>query len=185
MKTRHLEAEYASAVQQVRQPHLDRLRELGVQPGTVARINLAYPSFGVMAGEIEAGGVFVPGGGAMHIVQPVVEHEQLIDLVAWRSNNPQRWGLRAGVGWLLNADTALASRWDGELLQLHASPLSWLQANATGAVILDWDAREVTGLRSFERVCCANPVLGATLRRALCKPHRLPIIETMETRHAA
>jgi len=185
MKVRHLEAELASAAAAVAQPHLDRLRALGVSPDTVARINLAYPAFGIMEGEIDRHGDFVPGPGVAHIVQPVVERKQIIDLVAWRSSNPQRWGMRTGLGWLLNADTCFATRWDGQQLQLHASPLAWLKADAVGGVILDWDAPDISWLRGFERIRCGDAMLGATLSRALYQRTRLPVIETEEMRRAA
>lgn len=180
-----LEAEYAAAVAAVRQPHLDRLAELGVRAFTVARINLAYPAFGVMTGEIDRHGQFIAGDGAVHIVQPVVEGEGLVDLVAWRSSNPQRWGMRTALGWLLNADTCFASRWDGHELHLHASPLAWLKADALGGVILDWDAPDIGWLRGFECVRCGDAVLAATLRRSLAKPQKTPLIMMEEARLAA
>ena len=185
MKVRHLEAELASAAAAVRQPHLDRLRALGVAPDTVARINLAYPAFGIMEGEIDRHGDFVPGPGAAHIVQPVVEREQLIDLVAWRSSNPQRWGMRTGLGWLLNADTCFATRWDGDRLQLHATPLDWLRTDAAGGVVLDWDSPDLTWLRGFAQIDCGNDMVAASLGRALNKPSRLPRLRTAEARNVA
>lgn len=182
---RDLEREFDASVSNVLSVHLERLRAFGVAPATIARINLAYPAFGVASGSIDRHRVFLPGDGAAHLVQPLVENGSLIDLIAWRPAAPTRWGLRTGLGWLLNADTAFATRWDGEVLDLHATPLDWLRADAQGAVVVDWAASDLDSLRSFECVRCGNDMLGRTLRRALDRPRRLPRIETMEARRAA
>lgn len=182
---RDLEREFDTSVSNILSAHLERLRALGVAPATVARINLAYPALGIASGAIDRHGVFVPGDGSAHVVQPLVENGGLVDLIAWRPGAPARWGLRTGLGWLLNADTAFATRWDGEVLDLHATPLDWLCADAQGAVVVDWDAPDLDSLRSFERIRCGNDLLGRTLRRALDRPRRLPRIETMEARRAA
>ncbi len=185
MRTRELEAVYATAVAGVRQPHLDRLRSAGVLPGTIARVGTVYPAFGVATGDIDPSGVFMVGEGRQHVLQPVAENDDLIDLVAWRVGTPARWGLVNGLGWLLNADTCFSSRWDGDRLTLHATPLDWLRADATGGVVLDWSSSDLCWLRGFSRIDCGNEMLGATLRKALSKPVRLPTIRTMEVRHVA
>lgn len=180
-----MEALYATAVANVRQPHLDRLREAGVAPSTIARLGSAYPSFGVCAGEVERSCRFLPGEGQPYVIQPVVDGCELIDLVAWRVANPTRWGLVNGTGWLLNADSCLGSRWDAGNLTLHATPLDWLRADASGGVVLDWDAPDMVTLRSFDRIDCGNDMLAGALRRALTKSMRMPTIRTREMRHVA
>lgn len=185
MKGRELEALYASAVATVRQCHLDRLVAVGVAPGTIARIGQSYPAFGVFNGVTERGGRFLAGEGPAHVIQPVVDGCELIDLVAWRVGNPARWGLVNGIGWLLNADMCLGSRWDAHGLTLNATPLDWLRADAVGGVVLDWDAPDLLTLRGFDRIDCGNDMLAGTLRRALTKPARLPTIRVTEARHVA
>lgn len=180
-----LEREFDAAVSNVRTVHLDRLRAVGVAPATVARINLAYPAFGIATGEIDRRGMFLPGDGAPHLVQPLVEGRELIDLVAWRPAAPARWGLRTGLGWLLNVDTAFATRWDGNALDLYATPLDWLRADAQGAVVVDWDAPDLGSLRSFEQVRCSGDMVRRRLRQVLERPGGLPRVEVMEVRHAA
>lgn len=182
---RDLEREFDASVSNVLSVHLERLRGLGVAPATIARINLAYPALGIASGVIDRHGVFLPGDGGAHVVQPLVENGSLVDLIAWRPAAPTRWGLRTGLGWLLNADSAFATRWEGEVLNLHATPLDWLRADAQGVVVVDWAAPDLDSLRSFERIRCSNDMLGRTLRRALDRPRRLPRIETMEARRAA
>jgi hypothetical protein len=180
-----LEALYASAVASVRQAHLNRLRAAGVSPSTIARLGSAYPPFGVLAGETEANGLFLVGGGRPHVVQPVVEGGCLIDLVTWRVDKPDRWGLVSGLGWLLNADSCLGSRWDGAWLTLHANPLEWLRADAEGGVVLDWDAPDIDSLGSFAQIICGDHGLATVVRRALIRPRRLSTISVREVRHAA
>jgi hypothetical protein len=185
MKGRDLEAAYAAAVSNVRQQHLDRLVGAGVTPRTIARIGTAYPPFGVMTGTCDVAGIFSPGDGLPHVVQPVAEGEELVDLVAWRVGSPMRWGLVTGLGWLLNADACFASRWDGDRLSLHATPLDWLRADADGGVVLDWTSPDLCWLRGFDRIDCGNDMVAATLRKALSRPVRIPKLQTMEARHVA
>lgn len=184
MKGRDMEALYARAVEQVRQSHLDRLRACGVAPAVLAELGLGGAPFGVFAGEIEREGRFLPGEGRNHVVQPVAEGGVVIDLVAWRPDEPTRWGLVSGNGWLLNADHAFASRWDGDRLSLLATPLAWLRAGGSGATVLDWSTPDLAWLNGFARIDCDNDVLSATLRRALAKPVRLPLIRS-EVRNVA
>lgn len=180
-----LEKLYASAVRNVRQSHLDRLRASGVSPATIARLGSAYPPFGVICGEVEQSSCFNVGEGKPHVIQPVVEGYGLIDLVAWRVGEPARWGLVNGTGWLLNADTCLGSRWDAENLTLHATPLDWLRADAQGGVVLDWHAPDLISLRGFSFIECGDTVLASSVRRVLSKPRRVPVITVTEVRHVA
>lgn len=185
MNSRNLESLYAAAVSNVRQPHLDRLRDTGVAPATIARLGTAYPPFGVLTGQVEASGLFLPGEGQAHVVQPVVEGCALVDLVAWRVANPARWGLVNDLGWMLNADTCLASRWDGSHLWLRSTPLEWLRGDAVGGVVLDWDSPDLCWLSGFEQIDCDSDMLAATLRRALSRPVQLPAIRCQGVRHVA
>lgn len=180
-----LERLYASAVKNVRQPHLDRLRAAGVTPATIARLGSAYPPFGVLCGELEQPSRFNVGEGPPHVIQPIVEGYALIDLVAWRVGEPTRWGMVSGTGWLLNADACLGTRWDAESLTLHATPLDWLRADAIGGVVLDWNAPDLSSLRCFSFIECGDATLASSVRRALSKPRRVPVITVAEVRHVA
>jgi hypothetical protein len=178
MRTSDLEDEFASAVDSVEQVHLDRVRALGVDPAALANVGAAHPPFGIITGSVERGR-FVPGDGPAHIVQPVVQGGELVDLVMWRSANPQRWSSRTGDGWLMNADACLGSRWDGGHLVLHATPLGWLSGAGVGGVVVDWSSQELGWLRGFATIQCADEMLAATLRRAISKPASLPLVRSM------
>lgn len=190
MTSADLKAEFEAAVDRVRQSHLDRLQALNVTPAAIAHLNLSGPAFGVVNADPDRDGLYQPGEGPLHLVMPVHEGGGLVDLVAWRSDDPTRWWLRTGLGWLLNADACIASRWDGDHLTLHATPLDWLRAGEGGAweaggVVLDFDAPDLRALRCFDTITCATDWLAATLRRSLAKPARMPTISIMEARHAA
>ncbi|ODP37383.1 hypothetical protein [Sphingomonas turrisvirgatae] len=180
-----LEGEYFAAVGQVRQPHLDRIRALGVAPATIAELGERYPAFGIVSAAPERAGTYQPQeDGTAHVVQPVFDGG-LVDLVAWRSSQPQRWWTRRGLGWMLNADRCLASRWDAGFLTLHATPLDWLRSGGEGGVILDWDAPDVVMLRAFATIACPDRSFMADLRNALVRSFRMPKLVGSEVRHAA
>lgn len=181
----HLETEFASAVDRVRQPHLDRLRSLGVAPATVAAIGERHPSFGILTATAGANGLYEPGEGPLFVAQPVYEAGLLVDLVAWRSTRPDRWWLRTGLGWLLNGDACLYGGWDGHELTLAGTPLDWLRSGARGAVVLDWESPELYQLRGFETIHCSDRGLAATLGHALLRSQRMPDIRVLEVGHAA
>lgn len=170
---------YEAAVAGVCTSHLDALLAAGASRETIANLGADSPPFGVMAGEIERDGRFNPGEGIAHVLQPIYDQGELVDLVAWRPGNPRRWGMVAGLGWMLNADEAFASRLDGWHLSLHATPLAFLGGDGTGAVVLDWSSPEVDWLRTFERVDCSDELVAAALRRALNKPRRCPAIRVV------
>ncbi|OYW21980.1 hypothetical protein [Sphingomonas sp.] len=186
MKGSDLEAEMFGAADSVKQPHLDRIRALGVTPATIAWLGSWSVPFGVVSATTEASGIYQPGDGPAHILQPVFDNGNLIDLVIWHSMRPERWWTRTGVAWALNVDDIAAiDRWGGDALHLHASPLDWLKNGATGAVVLDWSAPEVATLRQHDRIECSTPALAATLTHALQTSVHMPAIETKENRLAA
>jgi len=181
-----LEAELFSAAGRVRQPHLDRLRALGVSSSTIARLGACHPPFGVVEAEAMSNGTYLPGEGEPHIVQPVFQDGDLIDLVAWRSADPSRWWSRTGLGWIIGHDGPLTGGWvDDDGLTMHSTPLDWLRSGAAGVCVVDWDAEEVEWLRCFSTIRCDSQSLAAVLRRRLSRPRPLPRIATMEVRHAA
>ena len=189
MKGADLKAELDAHVSAVRQFHLDPIRALGVHPAAIAAIGAHHPPFGVVEAETTDDGYYVPGAGALHVVMPVYDGG-LVDLVAWRLDDPARWYLRTGLGWLLNADECLRSRWDGETVTLYSSPLAWLRAGSStlsnvGGVVLDWDSPDLCTLRSFETVNCSDDQVAAMLHQHFAKPDRIPRITTMEARCAA
>lgn len=182
----NIEAEFMQACRAVRQAHLNRLRDLGVMPATIAGYPARFGSmgFGVLDGTINQDGYFVPGCGPTHIVQPVSDNAKLIDMVAWRSAQPFHWGLRAGHGWALGAANLSNSDYWSNDVALHDSPLNWLRAGCDGLTIIDWDASEVDMLSCCEEVV-APTLLACVLYARLARPRQLPKIISMESRNAS
>lgn len=150
-----------NAVQRVRQPHLNALRALGVSHRAIARLGMHQPPFGVMNGTIADTGLFVPGDGPACVVQPVIIGSQIIDIVAWRTMQPDRWHLMTGLGWIMGEDQLYTA--PGVPVTLHATPLEWLASGGKGSCILDWSAMELTILRSLDAIEVANAELGKML----------------------
>lgn len=182
-----LEKEMAAAANNVRQRHIDALLGLGVAGTTIAYLGYSQCAFGVMPGNIDHEGAFVPEEGPAHLIQPVLDDGELIDLLAWGSVQPDRWGLRVGTGWALGLENVTEpGGWDGSCAHLAATPLDWLRGGAVATVILDWDAPEIERLRYLGEVVCSDGAIAALLHAALSRPQALPLITVAEgLRHAA
>lgn len=181
-----LSDEMFAAAGRIRQAHLDRIRALGVAPRTIAMMGRNFPPIGVVDAKAENNGLFQPGDGPSHMCQPVFQGGTLVDIVAWRTLQPDRWWLRTGNGWALHADDLLmVERWSAAAPLLHASPLAWLRSEAVGSVILDWSAPEIAQLRNHRVIACSDRTVADTLDRALRATVRMPSIDIKEMRHAA
>lgn len=182
-----LSSELKAAAGNVRQPVLDAMLKLGVSGRTIADLGSRQFPFGVMPGKIDHEGAFVPEEGPMHLIQPVMEGGEIIDLVAWASARPDRWGLRIGTGWALGLENVIEpGGWDAPSAHLVATPLDWLRGGAVATVILNWDAPEIEGLRYLGDVVCSDATVAGLLHAALSRPPLLPNISVMEgLRHAA
>ena len=185
MKRADLQAELYSAASGVRQAHLDRVQALGVSTATIANLCGRFGAFGVTTVSDTWAGLYQPGPGPLHIVQPVVMGGELVDLVAWHSLRPDRWHLRSGLGWLLGAADAFDDSFAIPSASLHETPLDWLRGGGAGSVVLDWQAPELRDLLAMESIECASPALAAMVRDALSRPSRLPAIRVKAVRNVA
>lgn len=180
-------SELRAATFSVRQPHLDRLKCLGVSIAWMAdwaHDNLIHP-FGVVTAEDAGDGLYQPGEGALHVILPVVEDGELVDLVAFRSTDSGSWMLRTGNGWALGLEKGLSAHMWGQTVHLFSDPLDWLRGRGEGVCVLDWDAAEVHNLDVLQELVCSSPAVAALLTRALSRPARLPKLKLMETRNVA
>lgn len=168
-------------------PLLHRLEALGVPWATIANMgNRHYFGGSARAIDVEDG-LYAPSEeGAPHLILPVFENLELVDLVAFTSDQPMAWLLRLGTGWSLGLIDGLERHtWDDEV-RLWASPLDWLCADRDGLCILDWSAPEVLELSRMGRIRCQDRFLSERLKQALSRPYRLPEITFGEhLRHAA
>jgi hypothetical protein len=180
-------AELRAAADRVGDRHLNQLVRMGVGWGAIDSLSdWGDVPFGIATGSIVAG-LFEPGDGAPHIVQPVVDRGDLVDLVYWRSDDPAHWSLRMGEAWALGT-SALSEAIDDPTrpLMLCETPLDWLRAESAGLTVLDWRAPEVPLLRNAPRIIAPTDEIAALLRRALTRHLDLPLITIgEEVRHAA
>jgi hypothetical protein len=195
-------AELRTASRAVRQPHLDRLKGLGVSVAWAAQQShdSGLPPFGVTAAEDAGDGLYQPSEGALHMVLPVVDDGALVDLVAFRSNDPGNWLLRTGHGWAMGMEQGM-SRWLwsapadpsarppryqlGQPPTLFSDPLDWLRGGGEGICVLDWGAPEVRYLDVLPELVCSTPAVRALLIQALSRPARLPKLSILEAAHVA
>lgn len=187
-------AELDSAAARVRQPHLNRLRALGVSIDTIAEMGATFP-IGIGEAEDAGNGLYQPGEGALHMILPIVEDGELVDLCAFRSNIPDRWLLRKGLGFALGLEDGL-SPWlwyqpadpeakpprfqVGKPLHIFSNPLEWLRAGRDGVCVLDWSAPEIRRLNGFERLTVSDATTARLLRASLSRPVRIPVIDVLE-----
>ena len=66
-----------------------------------------------------------------------VENPVLIDMIAWRPDDPARWWYRTGEGAVLGIDNLDLAHTEGWPISLHRTPLEWLKTGCRGAVLLD------------------------------------------------
>lgn len=80
--------------------------------------------------------------GAPAIIVPVLDAEELVDLLAFDPRRPKRWWLRVGAVPLLGGDELayllLGPKLFAEPLWVRRTPLGWLRNSCRGVVILDF-----------------------------------------------
>lgn len=180
-----LTAELRSAGRASTLLHFMQLVGLGVPRATVAELRREDWGWGITRAFDVGDGLYCPGDGPLHLILPVLDDGDLIDLVAFRSGNPADWKLRTGQGLALGLERGWERHyWENEVT-LSLTPLDWLRNGTDGLCVLDWDAPEISMLASLPGISCQTPRLAAQLRQALTRPQPLPPIIVKELRHAA
>ncbi len=180
-----LHAELRASCKAVRRSHLRQLTALNVSWPTIGELGRRHYGFGVARAAPVGDGLYEPGEGELHLLLPVFEDGELIDLCAFRSSDPLNWVLRTGLGWALGLEDGMEPLSWQESVGLAVSPLEWLRDGATGVCVLDWDAPEVRYLSDLPHLVCSSDELATQLRAALARPVRFPSISVEETRLAA
>jgi hypothetical protein len=175
-----LKSELVAATLSTNELHWQLLRGLGVPFLTAANRRVrGQAAWGVAKAKAGEDGLFLIGEGVPHLLLPVIMDGELIDLVAFRSGNPNDWLLRTGLGWALGMDRGLEPyTWD-DAPTLVETPLDWLRAECRGICVLDWSASELHSLKGIARLGCASDGLASTLRRHLIRDPNLPEIFTV------
>lgn len=180
-----LQRDLMTALHNVRQAHIDRLLELGLTSQAIAKVGYSQLPFGVLRIATEEGRWWPDPEGFSAMVIPVLENECVIDIIAFRTDQPARWWWRIGCATFLGAEH-LQSLWGDGPLRIAATPLEWLREGGEALTILDWDAPyfDLMPLLSRERLICADDLLAVRLRKRLVNRLQLPSIITRVTSHA-
>ena len=125
--------------------HIRQLSDAGISSAAWVRAgHLATPRITI------TGRFFMPDPfGTPAFVVPVYDGEPvseinpdpsvpLVDLCAFRIEEPERWWLRIGAPHsVLGKDQFVTAMVTGSIVGLHATPLQWLKAECQGACLLD------------------------------------------------
>jgi hypothetical protein len=173
-----LDAEFLLATEVVKHCHFDALERAGVNRSSLFR---GAMKFGVEEIVTADDGLYQPlAGGHLAYIVPVIPlkaaweeadgDDDLGDLVAWHLKEPQRWWRRCGLLSILNPGAiAIAERF-GKALHIRRSPLSWLQHNSSGCVILDRHADLRLAFGGVADVVAEDLELGEEIERRLREP---------------
>ena len=165
--------------------HFKHLVGLGVPRETIASLRRDNWGWGVVKAADVGEGLYSPGDGLLHLLLPVFNDGDLIDLVAFRSGKAADWKLRTGLGFALGLERGWECHHWRDEVELSLTPLDWLRNGADSLCILDWDAPDITMLASLPRIACPNREAAAQLSRALTRPQTLPPIYVKELRDVA
>ena len=139
--------EYAAAVRRIDGRHLDRLISLGAPWGFWD--NCGAPGVASIRTLGEGRFEFAENGRSAAVL-PVYDSETpawapleqrfegLLDLLAFDPGEPDRWWLRRGQAVLLGSIYLPLVLEEGCALPIYSNPMSWLQADGEGLMILDW-----------------------------------------------
>ncbi|KFG90039.1 hypothetical protein BV98_002212 [Sphingobium herbicidovorans NBRC 16415] len=166
--------------------HLDRLMAWGIAKETIASLG-AYAPIGLAKVERLSNLMYQPNDdGEPHLILPVHEGGDIIDMVAFDPRWPDRWLRRTGNAVLLNADDIAAPRWDAGTVEVWATPLDWLRAGGEGVVILDYDNREVVEQLKLCETIVTDRVTARLIRLEFSRPQPVPnIVNRERRRHVA
>lgn len=188
MRPVDLAAEMLAAVERVQGGIADRMRALRIP------IDEDRPLVGLARIVTTPDGTFEPHPeGAPHIIvaegihEPSLGWREIIDLVAFRSDAPDRWWLRRDMVDVLGSDGIDKASFARRPLILHPTPLAWLQAGAQGACVVHWSLDPRSVFAGITDVVCATAALRRRLEQRLAevsRPH-LNVTVKRETRNVA
>jgi hypothetical protein len=140
-------AAYASAVEKI---HDKALARRGVLDSWL-NAPTAPSRYGVAHGQTTEAGDWLPSEtGKLFVILPepplaMIDAPEwptsaLIDLIAFRPDNPTCWWSRTGASVLLNGDAVAKADFFDRPLVIHPDPLAWMVSGGEGVVVLDWSA---------------------------------------------
>jgi hypothetical protein len=178
-------AEMEAAAARVRLPHLERLRALGVSYDALGALGQHEHTIGAGRAVLGADGLFEPADHGEPVVIQAVHDDAgralgdagLIDLIAWRTDEPERWWWRCGTAWALGHE--LLGLDDGEAVLVVATPCEWLASAGKAVCLLDWSpaSQAWPGLRHGPSLTFNDEALRQRVRNGLVQSAPLPIME--------
>lgn len=182
MKGRSLDREMSAALSSIRNEHIERLVSLGPTISAIAALGMRQAQFGVANVRMLLGGLYEPDpDGDPAVIMPVCTDDRelgdsgIIDLITWRTSNPDRWFWRIGTGWALGTDLL-----DGESpVKVVARPIDWLSEAGNALCILDWAAPAScwARVRAGPPLHFTDDVLRQKVCNALVHSFALPTME--------
>jgi hypothetical protein len=161
-----LAAEHLAGLRNMRQRHLDHLLGRGVS----GRAYVAAGCIGIERVRFSSTTYEPTEDDEQVFIQPVHDGlDRLCDLLAWRPRQPDRWALRCDAAFALGEAAIADADWANEPLELHSTPLAWLQGDCRGAVVLR-PAEAWFELHMLTAVVAADVAHGERVRRMLTPP---------------
>jgi hypothetical protein len=181
-----LEHEMWSAVDNIRQGHLDLIEALAVPRKPLATLGAIQPPLGVDRVQWLSGGFYEPDAdGEAAAILPVCVLNgfsllDVVDLIAWKTSRPSAWRWRIGQGWALGEHLLD----DGLQVLVISTQLDWLKVGGKALCILDWSAPPPcwAHLRSSPSLQFTDEATRQLVRNTLVATAPMPI---MELAHAA
>jgi len=116
--------------------------------------------------------------GRRAFIQPVLsggKFTDIVDLIAWFSDNPGRWWTHCYSGVPLGIDQLDRAEIEGEPLLLQPTPLDWLCGGGNGIVVTDW-AMSAPVLRCVPTLITEGTEHGSEVQRRLANVMAVPEI---------
>lgn len=110
--------------------------------------------------------------GELSVIVPVMDGEDLVDLLVFTPAKPEKWALRCGEGRALGVGSLIGA---SVPVRLFSTPLQWLQHRGDGLMVLDWPAM-VPILRCCETLVISDEAFARQVRKRLAEPVRVPRI---------
>ena len=104
--------------------------------------------------------------------------EEIVDLVAFKPSAPTKWWLRLGQAVVLGRDNARLALIEEKSVVVHPTPLSWLQVDCQGCVVLDWK-RDILSCLDGYGVLAADVATRKRLERAFRRDCHIPAVRVV------
>lgn len=106
--------------------------------------------------------------GEYAIIMPVIDVDELVELIAFDPRTPNQWFQRIGGERLLGGD-ALGGQLLGNPLRIYRTPLSWMKRRRDGIVVFDIDRAFIDLKTAPNGIIGEDDLHTEELRRAMTR----------------